>query len=1001
MSIKPRSSDAVTSSVISPVEVPPGNLEAVFDQASAARHLATLSQPGSAGDDRSDLLAAAKNLYHNGRAEIARCFDEGADGPADAVAQTFLMDGLIRVLFDHLTSQGNPDLRTGLAVVAVGGYGRGELAPFSDIDLLFARADSSPGSKAPRTDHSNRPKNALPDSSHETVIENMLYLLWDLGLKLGHATRSLSDNIRAAREDMTIRTSLLEARFIAGDEAVYRNLTKQFQEQIIDGSHGAFIQAKLAERQQRHEAAGNSRYLLEPNIKEGKGGLRDLHTLFWIARYMYGVGDIDTLARRRILTIGEARRFAKARNFLMTLRCHLHYAGNRPEERLTFDRQTDIGHRMGYRDRSGARSVERFMKHYFVVAKEVGDFSRIFLATLRPEKRSGPLTGWRQLMLGRRTPPGFNITGGWLKTKTGAIFRDDPVNLLRVFSCAHQLKIDLHPSSLRQVTRHLNLINQELRDNPEANRLFLDMLTDDQHPEKLLSRMSEAGVLGRFVPDFGRVIGLMQHDMYHVYTVDEHTIRAIGLLNGIETGRFREDHPLASKEISAVRMRRALYSALFMHDLGKGRGGDHSQIGATIVENIGPRLGLNGAETETASWLVRHHLLMSHTAFRRDINDPQTIGDFARTVESMERLRLLLILTVADIRAVGPGVWNAWKATLLRQLYQAVADHLSIGSEAGTKTQVTQARIRLRESLPDWDEKRWTRFESLGPPHYWQSQNNAAHLRQAQSVDAALDAAGNQDTLPDTWFYFDDHIDPQRDVTEITFCAKDRAGLFARIAGALAASGGDIVDARLYTLANGWALNILSVQDATGWNAGQGRQALSDHRKMTALRDNLTKAMTGDIDWAKELQERTTALPARSHIFTVPPHVHIDNAVSHTATVVEVVGRDHPGLLFNLAHTLGQTGLRIANAKISTYGERAVDVFYVKDAFGFKISAQSRIDTLQQQLLTVLGDGSQTDADHAKNTDDTTNAVLHRRRLVTNIRRRSLARARRKLGSSA
>ena len=251
-------------------------------------------------------------------------------------------------------------------------------------------------------------------------------------------------------------------------------------------------------------------------------------------------------------------------------------------------------------------------------------------------------------------------------------------------------------------------------------------------------------------------------------------------------------------------MRRALYTALFMHDLGKGRDGDHSQIGAAIVETVGPRLSLNAAETEMASWLVRHHLLMSHTAFRRDISDPQTIEDFAKKVESMERLRLLLILTVADMRAVGPGVWNAWKATLLRQLYRAVADHLSLGGGARTTAQVAEARNRFRESLPDWDEKRLARFESLGSPHYWQSQNGAAHLRQARVVDAALDAILGQNEISDTWFHVDDHIDSQRDVTEVTVCAKDQAGLFARIAGALAISGGDIVDARLYTLVNGW-----------------------------------------------------------------------------------------------------------------------------------------------------------------------------------------------------
>src|SRR5579871_5591457 len=608
------------------------------------------------GTGRVLLVAILRKALAAGRAEIRRRFEAGGTAAAVMREQCFLMDQLIHALFDVVIGElyplANPTAGEKLALVAVGGYGRGELAPCSDIDLLFLL----PYKRTPHT---------------EQVVEALLYVLWDLGLKIGHAVRSVEDCLRHAKSDLTVRTSLLELRFLRGDEEMFGELKRRFDLEIARGTAAQFIEAKLAERDERHRREGDSRYKLEPNVKEGKGGLRDLHTLFWLAKYIYRIDDVAKLVDLGVLSPEESHRFARAQDFLWTVRCHLHYLTGRAEERLTFDLQTEIGRRMGYTDHAGSRGVERFMKHYFLIAKDVGDLTRIFCAILEADQRRRRRLPWVRWGIGRRGLDGFVLDGERLTIPAEDFFAKDPVALIRLFHIAQRTGLDIHPRALRRVGQSLRLVDAKLRDDPEANRLFLDILTSPRDPESALRRMNEAGVLGRFVPDFGRVVAQMQYDMYHVYTVDEHTIQAIGILHQLEQGGLKEEAPAASEVMRAIAdesSRRAVYFGLFMHDLAKGRNGDHSELGAEAALKLGPRLGLNESETETASWLVKQHLLMTRTAYKRDIDDPKTIADFIAIVQSPERLKLLLVLTVADVRAVGPNVWNAWKAGLLRQL---------------------------------------------------------------------------------------------------------------------------------------------------------------------------------------------------------------------------------------------------------------------------------------------------------------------------------------------
>jgi [protein-PII] uridylyltransferase len=898
----------------------------IIDRRTLLATLSALADEAGGEPPRSKVVEILRQALDAGRGEMRRRFEARASGTETVRGLSFLMDQLIRVLHDfvgaHVYPLANPTSGERLTLVAVGGYGRGDLAPYSDIDLLFLL----PYKLTPHT---------------EQVVEYMLYALWDLGLKVGQATRSVEDTLRQAKGDLTIRTAVLEARYIWGDQDLFNDLKRRFESDIIKGTAAEYVQAKLAERDERHARMGDSRYVVEPNVKEGKGGLRDLHTLFWIAKYIYRVDDVEKLVDQNVLSSKEAHRFARAQDFLWTVRCHLHFLTERAEDRLTFDRQSEVGRRMRYTDHAGTRGVERFMKHYFLIAKDVGDLTRIFCAQLEAEQERRPRFHWKPWIARKRQVAGFAVDAGRLDVAKESAFKDDPVNLLRLFHAAQENDLDIHPHALRLVTRSLKLIDPGLRADPEANRLFMEMLTSKKEPEITLRRMNEAGVFGRFVPDFGRVVAQMQYDMYHVYTVDEHTLFAIGILHKIEVGELEEELPLATEIVRTIDSRRALYLAVLLHDIAKGRGGDHSELGAQVAERLGPRVGLTAEETETVAWLVRFHLLMSNTAFKRDIDDPQTIRDFAARVQSPERLKLLLILTAADIRAVGPKVWNGWKATLLRELYHRTVEEMSGGLVADSRDKrIAAAQAAVRQLLPDFTPEEMASFIAKGYPSYWLSFDAPTHARHARLTREA-ERSGAPLTV-------DTRVDLRRAVTEITLYTADHAGLFSRIAGALALAGANIVDAKILTLSNGMALDSFWVQDQSGG-------AFDRPDKLAKLAVLFENVLSGKVKPHIELAA-PEAIPSRTRVFVVPPRVLIDNKASLTHTVIEVNGRDRSGLLFELTRALTSLNLQIFSAKISTYGEKVVDVFYVKDLFGHKVEHERKLKDIRERLAGVLAD---------------------------------------------
>lgn len=886
-------------------------------------------QGSNASRLRSAALPLFKKALADARLEMRVKLDAGGSGLECAKGLASSMDELVHALYDftvkHAFYAQNPTESERLAVVAVGGYGRGALAPGSDIDLLFV----------------------LPFKQTawgESAVEFMLYILWDLGLKVGHATRSIDECLRLSQADHTIRTAVLEARYVCGYRPLFDELKARFSKEVVAVSGNDFVEAKLNERQKRHAQTGESRYLVEPNVKDGKGGLRDLHTLYWIAKYLYRVEEVSQLVDVGFLTPDEYKAFEDAEEFLWLVRCHLHVVAGRAEERLAFDAQIELAKRLNFKDEHGERGVERFMQRYFLTAKIVGDLTRIFCAALESQnKKSWPSFGRMIPGIGRwrAGSDGFFVEQNRVNIDGVEVFRDSPINLIRLFHVANQKGVDIHPDALRFVTRNLFLIDDNLRNNPEANKLFLELLCSRKDPERALRQMNEAGVFGAFVPDFGRIVAKMQFNMYHHYTVDEHLIRAIGHLAKIERGEYKEEHPLANEIIHKVLSREVLYVSVLLHDIAKGREGDHSEVGEEVAAALCPRLGMSPSETETVAWLVRNHLVMSDVAQKRDLSDPKTIRNFVSVVQSPERLRLLLCLTVADIRAVGPGVWNGWKGQLLRQLYhEAEAQMLGGFSASARPTLLKHAKEEFSKRLQKWPEEERARALSRHYDAFWLSLEAETHERLAvQMADA--DKKNEKFSLVT-------RVDAFRSVTEVSIYTEDHPGLFSQLAGAVAMCGANIVDAKIFTTTDGMAMDIFSLQDANG-------QPIVEARQIERLRQTVRRVLNGEVVPRSVIDARQ--VKKREEAFRVAPQVLIDNAASDTHTVIEINGRDRPGLLHDLTRALFVARLSIHSAQVTTYGERAVDVFYVKDVYGLKVTHAARIQEVRDKVLEALGDG--------------------------------------------
>ena len=904
-----------------------------FDVSALKNELTALvtEKGGNADAARLDILARLKTLVKTGRAAARVQLNADGNGRRCAEGLSKFQDALIQLIYEftiaHVYRADNPSDSERMAVVATGGYGRGLLAPGSDIDLLFL----------------------LPYKQTawgESVVEYVLYMLWDLNFKVGHATRNVIQCMRFAKADMTIRTALLDSRLILGDEKLFAELETRFAADVVRGSARAFIAAKLAERDERHIHSGESRYRVEPNIKDGKGGLRDLHTLHWLAKYVHGEVPGAVAMEVGVFDAEEYHTYRKCDDFLWTVRCHLHFLTGRAEERLTFDVQENMAERLGYTSHGGLRAVERFMKHYFLIAKDVGDLTRILCSALEMQLLSiapslntllSPQS-WR-MRRRLRAMTDFRIDNGRINVADADAFSRDPVNLLRLFAYTEHYNVMIHPDSIRRLRHSIRLIDDDVRNNKEANRVFLDMLTSKANPELALRLMNEAGVLGRFIPDFGRIVAMMQFNMYHHYTVDEHLLRTVGKLSEIEAGLTVELHPLSFKIFPSIQNRRALYVAAFLHDIAKGRDEDHSIAGARIVRELGPRFGLTASETEIASWLIEHHLVMSTYAQTRDLGDPKTIRDFANVVQSLERLKLLLVLTVADICAVGPGVWNGWKGQLMRTLYFEVEPILTGGhSQIGRSERIATAKDELRGALSHWPSEDLDRFIARHYDSYWLRTDTPKQIEHAQLM-RTLDQTG--DTLTTAFA-----SDAFTGITELTILAPNHARTLALIAGSCAAAGANIIGAHISTTRDGMALDTFQLQRDFDRDEDEKRRA-------DRIGTSISELLRGKVRLSK-LMAGKEEHKGRIQAFSVAPEIIINNDMSDRLTVIEVSGLDRPGLLYDLTQTIADLNLDVNSAHVTTFGAKAVDVFYVTDLTGRKITDPSRQNSIRRRISDVL-----------------------------------------------
>ena len=911
------------------------HLDSLIDSDKLRQELTALtSETDGNGDDnkiRMQVLTRLKEASKQGREVAEKLLREDGAGNVCARRLSHLQDEIIRCLYDfaifHVFRASNLSAGERMAIVSVGGYGRGTLAPASDLDLLFL----------------------LPykqTALGESIVEYMLYMLWDMGYKVGHATRNVDQCISLSKTDMTIRTSILEARFLWGEESLYNELVERFDRELMQKTAPEFIAAKLAERDARHKKSGESRYLVEPNVKDGKGGLRDLHTLFWISKYYFRVRTQTELRAKKVFSAAEFRKFMKAQDFLWAVRCHMHFLTGRAGERLSFELQAELAERLGYSDHPGLSAVERFMKHYFLIAKDVGDLTRILCATLEAQqaKQASGISGIFRSFTSRpkkiRGSTDFINVNNRIQTADDQVFAKDPVNILRMFKLAEEHGLLFHPDAMHLVSRSLKLIDKKLRNNKEANAAFLATLTSRRTPERTLRKMNESGVRGRFLPDFGKIVAMMQFNMYHHYTVDEHLLRSIGILSEIEHGQVGEQHPLSNEIMQASPNRVVLYVALLLHDIAKGRPGDHSTLGAAIAKRVCPRLGLDKHQTELVSWLVEHHLLMSNVAQSRDLNDPKTIADFANVMQSFERMKALLVLTVCDINDVGPGVWNGWKGQLLRTLYYMCEPQLTGGfTQTPRREQIAEVRQELMDALSEWPQAEREWVINLHYDNYLLTVPRETQVRHLEFIRQADEQGAQLSTTVSTRDF--------EAITEITLLAPDHPRLLSTITGCCAAAGANIVDAQIFTTRDGRALDSIYVTRLY--------ENLDDEqRRANGIAETIKKVLSGQTRLAKLLEDKAKP-KRRSLAFKVEPSVMINNELSDKFTVIEVEALDRPGLLSDVAGALADLSLDIASAHIATFGEKVIDSFYATDLVGHKINSPQKLAAIKRKLMAALG----------------------------------------------
>ena len=867
---------------------------------------------------RNNNISFFKELFNEARVTIENSFKHNNNGLFCARANSYLMVQIITLMFK--TFKNNFRNLNGISIVATGGFGRCELAPYSDLDLLFLVS-------------SKKNKNILQGQ----LIKFLLYCLWDLGIKVGHTTCTVNQVIKDIENDLTFKTAILDKRFIIGEKRLFNNLKSKFNILRKD-TVSKFVKLKIKEQSQRHHKTGGSRYMLEPNLKESKGCIRDLNTIYWLSKYKYGFDSLNKLKLYDKKWENYLSKYYNSLKYLMTVRCYLHYLSGRDNNILDIAAQEQIAFYLKYSNRKNISSVERLMKRFYLSAKDIGNLTRIFcndnvsfnkntLINLNYNNKSHELSN-------------FELKDNKLNfTLNHPNEKINPKDIFKIFQFSQSKNLDIHQSTLDIIISSKNLVGK-IVNKDELFEIFTSILLSPNYSEKYLRLMSETGVLGKLFPDFQKITGLMQFNMYHHYTVDEHTLIAIGYLNKLEKGELIELAPIASGLIKKTQSRKVLFLAVFLHDIGKGKNKDHTIEGENIANQVCQNLKLKDQETETITWLVRNHLLMSKYAFNYDVSDPKTILNFTNLVQSPEKLKLLLIITVVDILAVGPGIWNSWKAALMRDLYK-YSEEVLYGADAYQLMELNpeKSKIQLMEALVDWKREDFEDFANIYPDKYWSSVDIDTHIWLAKIIykkPRTKKITVNFKTLKKTASLL------------LVVTAPDNPGLFSEIAAAISAQEMNIETAKIFTRKDGIAADFFWISP--------GNRLVFNKSKLKNLEKLIIYNLQNKTNHENSIKNLWKSIPKRIRELRSTPQVFIDNLASNSQTVIEINGKNRPGLLYSLTKELNSLGLQIQSASVSSYGDLVVDVFYVKDKFGMKIENKDLEENIKHNLRTVLSE---------------------------------------------
>ena len=867
-------------------------------------------------------LAASKHFLNHYREEIKQLHRSCGSGEEVVQAITTMSDMLIIKLFHCIINDLHHagKAREKLTLVAIGGYGRGELNPYSDIDLMFL--------------YKGRDSRQIED-----IAQKLLYFLWDMRLDVGYSVRTLKDCTEMANSDTTVKTALVDARYLIGSRSLFKDFQEMMLSQILTKGSDTFIEEKIAEMNARREKYGSSVYILEPNLKEGEGALRDLHSAMWIAKIKYKITSPHELIIKGIMTDKELSVYTDSLTYLWRIRNELHYLTGRKNDQLTFDAQTELADFLGYAGSGKVLAVEEFMRDYYLRALKVRNFAweLITKCTWREEKGL-KILGY---LIRRPVGHGFFIIKGELVVPDESVVTREPPLLMKLFEYAQKHGVSLHVKAINIVINSLDLVNDKFRRNREVNASFLKILRTEKGLGETLQLMHDLGFLNRFIPEFEKLYCKVQHDIYHIYTVDIHSLFAVGEIAGLWRGEHGADLPLLTQLANEVDKRELLVLAVLLHDMGKGEGGGHADKGAAMVPTIARRMGLSREDTERLEFLIKNHLLFAHIAQRRDLHDEKMIIQLAKQMEKSENLKMLYLLTYADIKAVGPDVWTEWKALLLQELYEKTFEVLERGDfrlEARSE-RVKKVKRKVIEILGDEFAAELVK-EELKAMAIRHLLSNAPSIL-AEHVRIML-------SLGDNSMVTRIAHETEGGYTNYTICTLDVSGLFSKITGVMAANGMNILGAQIHTSTNGKVLDVLQVNSPQGF-------VITDESRWNKLSDDMRQVLEGKVRVSTlvEKRHRPTLLTEKPKP-RFPTRVEIDNEVSADYTVIDVYTHDKVGLLYQITSTLTKLGLYIGVSKISTKVDQVADVFYVKDIFGHKITNEKKLFEISERLVKAI-----------------------------------------------